>query len=191
MIVNSDDETNFPHKLLLTNTQITNLRKAFANYLSADIKLTKTQLSKMQSGGFLNFLRPLTKIALLFLKNSAKSLIKNVLAPLGLTTVMSSVDGSIQTKIHASSHKTTLIISNDEMEDILKIVKSIEDSGLLLGVSETIKNKAKEQKGRFLSMVLGTLGASLLGNILAGKGIIRAGEGTVRVGSKRSSPKDL
>ena len=191
MIVNSDDETNFPHKLLLTNTQITNLRKAFANYLSADIKLTKTQLSKMQSGGFLNFLRPLTKIVLLFLKNLAKSLIKNVLAPLGSTTVMSSVDGSIQTKIHASSHNATLIISNDEMEDILKIVKSIKDSGLLLGVSETIKNKAKEQKGRFLSMLLGTLGASLLGNILAGKGIIRAGEGTVRVGSKRSSPKDL
>ena len=64
------------------------------------------------------------------------------------------------------------------MKDILKIVKSLEDFGLLLleGVSETIKNEAKEQKGRFLSMLLGMLGASLLGNMLAGKGVIRAGE---------------
>ena len=70
MIGNSDDETNFPHKLLLTDKKVANLRKAFANYLSADIKLSKTQLSKMiQSGGFLNFLRPLTKTALPFLKN--------------------------------------------------------------------------------------------------------------------------
>ena len=70
------------------------------------------------------------------------------------------------------------MISNDEMKDILKIVKSLKDSGLLLeGVSETIKtfkNEAKEQKGGFLSMLLGTLGASLLGNMLAGKGVIRA-----------------
>ena len=76
------------------------------------------------------------------------------------------------------------------MEDILKIVKFLEDSGLLLeGVSETIKNEAKEQKGGLLSMLLGILGASLLGNMLAGKGVIRAGEGTTRVGygSKRSS----
>ena len=78
------------------------------------------------------------------------------------------------------------------MEDILKIGKSLEDSGLLLeGVGETIKNEAKEQKEGFLSMLLGTLGASLLGNMLAGKGVIRAGEGTARVGyrSKRSSFK--
>ena len=69
------------------------------------------------------------------------------------------------------------------MKDIIKIVKSLEDSGLLFkGVSETIQNEAKEQKGGFLSMLLGTLGASLLGNILAGKGINRAGEGIVRAG---------
>ena len=86
------------------------------------------------------------------------------------------------------------MISNDEMKDILKIVKSLEDSGLLLkGVSESIKDEAKEQKGRFLSMLLGTLGPSLVGNMLAGKEVMRAGEGTVRVGygSKRSSLKDL
>ena len=89
-----------------------------------------------------------------------------------------------------SGHNTTLIISNKEMKDILQIVRSLEDSGLLLeGASETIKNEAKEQKGGFLSMLLGTLGASLLVNMLVGKGVIRAGEGTARVGygSKRSS----
>ena len=78
------------------------------------------------------------------------------------------------------------------MKNILKIVKSFQDSGLLLeGVSKSIKNEAKEQKGAFLSMLLGTLGASLLGNMLVGKGVIRAGEGTARVGygSKKSSLK--
>ena len=84
------------------------------------------------------------------------------------------------------------------MDDILKIVKSLEDSGILLkGVSETIQDEAKEQRGGFLSMLLGTLGASLPGNILSkglfGKGVIRAGEGTIRAGygSKRSSLKNF
>ena len=85
-------------------------------------------------------------------------------------------------------------MSNDEVEDIIKIVKSLEDSGLLLkGVSETIRNEAKEQKGGCLSMLLGTLGASLLGNMLAGKGVNRIGEGFVRAGygSKRPLIKDF
>ena len=92
----------------------------------------------------------------------------------------------------ALPNNTSLIVSNDEMEDILKIVKSLADSGILLkGVSETIKNEAKEQKGGFLSMLLGTLGASLLGDMLLGEGFITAGEGTTRVsyGSKGSSIK--
>ena len=87
-------------------------------------------------------------------------------------------------------------MSNDEMDDILKIVTSLEDSGVLLkGVDETIQHEAREQRGGFLSMLLGTLGASLLGDILSkglsGKGVIRAGEGTIRAGygSKRSSLK--
>ena len=77
------------------------------------------------------------------------------------------------------SGTTTLIISNDEMNDVIKIIKSLEDSGVLLkGVSETIQHEAKEQKGGFLSMLLGTLGASLLGTLSSGgKGVIRAGEG--------------
>ena len=78
---------------------------------------------------------------------------------------------------------TISISSNEEMNDIMKIVKSLEESELLIkGVSETIKNEAKEQKGEFLSTLLGTLGANLLGNLLTGKGTIRAGEGTVRAG---------
>ena len=81
------------------------------------------------------------------------------------------------------SGATTLIISNNEMENAMTIVISLEDSGLLLkGVSETIQNEAKEQKGGFLSMLLCTLGASLLGNFLAGKGINRAGAGFNRAG---------
>ena len=95
---------------------------------------------------------------------------------LGIPAAASATNAAINKKIFESG-TTTLIISNDKMEDILKIVKSIEDSGLLLGVNETIKNEAKEQKGGILNMLLGTLGASLLGNILAGKGVIRAGEG--------------
>ena len=82
------------------------------------------------------------------------------------------------------------------MDDILKIVQSLEDSGVLLkGVIGAIQNEAKEQKGGFLSMLLGTLGASLLGDLLTknlfGKGVIRAGEGVIRTGyrSKRSSLK--
>ena len=94
---------------------------------------------------------------------------------------------------------TTLIISNDEIHDIIKIVKSLEDSGLLLkGITETVQNEVKEQKGGFLSMLLGTLGASLLGNFLTGKGIYRsgnskginrAGEGILRAGYGNSSSK--
>ena len=81
------------------------------------------------------------------------------------------------------SETATLIISNEEINDIMKIIKSFEESALLIkGVSETIKNEAKEQKGGFLGMLLSTLGGSLLGNLLTGKGTIRAGNGTNRAG---------
>ena len=167
-----DDETNFPHKLLLTNRQVANLCKAFANYLSTDIKLFKTQLSKMiQSGAFLGrLLGPLLKTGLPLIKNVIKPLAKSVLIPLGLTAAASAADAGIHKKILGSG-TTTLTISNDEMKDIIKIVKSLEDSHLLLkGVSETVQNETKEQKWGFLSMLLGTLGARLLGNILTGRG---------------------
>ena len=205
MIGNSDDETNFPHKLLLTNRQVANLRRAFANHTSTDIRLSKTELSKMiQSGVFLGrLLGPLLKTGLQLMKSVIQPLAKSVSILLGLTAAASAADAETHKKILGSGHNTTLIISNNEMEDILKTafrpatlskrdsIKSLEDSGLLLkGVSETSKNEAEEQKGGFLSMLLGTLGASLLRNILAGKGVIRA-EGTARVGygSKRSLSK--
>ena len=198
MIGNSGHNTNFPHELLLTNRQVVNIRKAFANNLSTDIKFSKAQLSKMiQSGGFLGkLLGPLLKTGLPLIKSIIKPLAKSVLVPLGLTAAASAADAGIHKKIleSGSDHNNTiLIISNDEMDDILKIVKSLEDSGVLLkGVSETIQNEAKEQRGGFLSMLLGTLGASLLDDILSkglsGKGVIRAGEGTIRAGygSKKS-----
>ena len=95
-----DNETNFPHKLLLTKRQVTNLRKAFANYLSTDIKLSKTQLSKMiQSGGFLGrLLGSLLKTGLLIIKNVIKPLAKSVLIPLGLTAAVSAADAGIHKK---------------------------------------------------------------------------------------------
>ena len=113
-----------------------------------------------------------------------KPLAKSVLIPLELTAATDAADAGISKKILGSDHQnTTLIMANDEMEDIVKIVKSYEDSGLLLkGVGETIQNEAKEQKGRFLSMLLCTLGVSLLGNVLVGKRINMAGEGIVRAG---------
>ena len=199
MVGNSNDNTNFPHELLLTNRQVANIRKAFAKNTSTDIKLSKTQLSEMiQSGGFLGrLLGPLLKTGLPLIKSVIKPLAKSVLIPLGLTAAASAADARIHKKILGSGHNnTTLIISNDKMDGILKIVKSLEDSGVLLkGVSETIQHESKEQRGGFLSMLLGTLGASLLGDILSkvlsGKGVIRSGEGIIRAGygSKRSSLK--
>ena len=112
----------------------------------------------------------------------ALPLAENVLAPLGLTAAMSAIDGSIQNKIHGSG-TTKLIIENEDMNDIMKIIEALENSGILLkGVSKTIKNETKEHRGGFRSMLLGTLGASLLGNLLSGKGIVRAGDGIVRAG---------
>ena len=101
IIVNSKDENNFPHKLLLTNRQVANLCKAFANYLSTDIKLPKTQLSKMiQSGGFLGkLLGPLLKTGLPIMKNVIKPLTKSVLIPLGLTAAALAADVEIHKKI--------------------------------------------------------------------------------------------
>ena len=185
-----------PHELLLTTGQNTKLRNAINNNSATDIKLSKAQIKIIiQSGGFLGKLLsklagPLMKVAL--------PLAKNVLAPLGLKAAMSAIDGSIQKKIHGSGVK--LIIEQEDMNDIMKIIKALENSGILLkGVHKTIKNETKEQRGGFLSMLLGTLGASLLGNLVtggkgikrAGDGIVRAGYGIVRAGagSKKKQPK--
>ena len=114
------------------------------------------------------------------MKSVIPSLAKSVLLPLGLSARISPVDAVIQKKIYGSG-TTTLMISNEEMEDIMKIIKSLEDSELLIKeISETIKNEAKEQKEGFLLMLLRTVVASLLA--LIGKGVITAGEGTIRAG---------
>ena len=143
MVGNSGDNTNFPHELLLTNREVANLCKAFAKNTSTDIMLSKTQLSKMiQSGGFLGkLLGPLLRTGLPLMKSEIKPLDKSVLIPLGLTAAASVADAGIHKKILGSGKRpldlalphnnTTLIISNDEMDDILKIVKSLEDSGVL------------------------------------------------------------
>ena len=146
------------------------------------MKLSKAQLTKMQKGRFLRFLPPLLRSGLPLSKSVVKPL-----GMLGLTAAASATDAAINQKILESGNHTTLIISNDDMQDRLKIVKSLEDKGILLdGITETVNNEVNEQIGGFLSVLSGTLGASLLGDLLtknlSGTGVIRAGEGTVRAG---------
>ena len=157
----------------------TKLKKSFNNNMSTDLKLSNAQISKIiQSGGFLGrLLGPLLKTGLSLIKNVIKPVTKSVLIPLGLTAAASAADAGIHKKILGSG-TTTLIISNEEMNDIIKIIQALEDSNILLkGVPKTIKNETKEQKGGFLSMLLGTLGANIIGNLLTGKGMVRAGSG--------------
>ena len=110
---------------------------------------------------------------------------------LGLTAATSATDAAINKKILGSGNHTTLIISNDDMQNFLRMVKSLEDSGILLdGITETVKSEVKEQKGGFLSMLLGILASSLLTDMLLkkkGRAVLRAGETIVRAafGSKK------
>ena len=150
--------------MLLTNIQVPKLRKAFANNTSANIKLSNTQLHKIgQSRENLGkLLGPLLKPGLPIKGNVLKKLTKGVLKPLGLTAVVAT-DSAFHKKMFGSG-AATLIISNEEINYIMKIVK------------------AKKQKEGFLGMLLGTSGASLIWNLLRGKGIIRAGKGTNKAG---------
>ena len=139
MIGDSNDKGNFPHELLLTDRQVSSIHKAFANNSSVDIKFSKTQLSKMiQSGGFLSkLLGPLLKTGLPLIKNVITPLAKSVLIPLRLTAAASTADVGIHKKILGWGNNTTLIISNKDIGYLIKTVKSLEDSGLLLkGVIE-------------------------------------------------------
>ena len=174
------DGNDLPHELLLTTRQKTRLRNAFNNNMSTlwsfkDLNLSKAQISKIiQAGGFLGLL--LNKLAGPLMK-LVIPLAKNVLASLRVTVAVSAIDAGIQKNIYGS-RTTTSIVSNEEVNDIMKIVQALEDSNILLkGVTKTIKKETKEQTGGFLSMLLGTLGASLLVNLLAEKGIVRAGFG--------------
>ena len=176
-----------PHELLLTTRQTTKLRNAIEKNMLSDINLSKAQISKIiQFGGFLGSLLsklpgPLMKVAVPFAKN--------LLSPLEIMSAASAIDGAIQNKIHGSG---TTTLTNEEMNDIIKIVQALEDSNILLkGVTKTIKNETKEQKGGFLSMLLSTLGSSLVGNLLSGKATVRAGEGIVRAGYGSSIEKTL
>ena len=139
---------DMPHELLLTTRQNTKLRNTFNNNMSTDLKLSKAQISKIiQSGGFLGSL--LSKLAGPLMK-VAIPLAKNVLAPLGITAAAAAIDAGIRKNIHGSG-TTILIISNEEINDIMKMVQALEDSDILLkGVTKTIKNETKEQKGGFL-----------------------------------------
>ena len=197
-----DDETNFSHKLLWTNRQVANLRKALQ--IIYQLIWSYQKLKKMiQSGGFLGKdLGSWLKTGLPLMKNVVKPLAKSVLIPLGLTAVASAADAGIHKKILGSGHNPSssalhnnakLIISNEEMKDIIRIIKSLEDSSLLPeGSSKTIQKEPKELKWWFLSMLLGTLDASLLGDILTGWGMNSAGEGIVRAGygNKRQDHKN-
>ena len=129
--------------MLLTNTQVSKLRKAFANNFSASIKLSKTQLHKIWQSRVLDC----QKTGLPLMKNVLKPLAKSVLITLGLTAAAWATDAAIHKKMFGSGN-TTLIISNEEMNDIMKIVKSFEESSLSIkGVSETIKNTQKKKGG--------------------------------------------
>ena len=165
---------NLPHELFLTQRQITKLRNAIGNNFQTDIKLSKAQISSIiQSGGFLGkIIGPLLKAGLPLLKSVIKPL-----GLLGLTAASSAIDAGVQKQIYGSG-TTTLVISNEEMNNIMKILQALEYSNVLLkGVIKTTKNETKEQKGGFFGMLLDTLGASLLGALLtenlSGKGTVR------------------
>ena len=136
-------QISLPHELLLTTRQTTKLRNAIENNMSTDIKLSKAQISKIiQSGTFLSkLLGPLLKTGLPLLKSVIKPL-----SLLGLPAASSAIDAGVQKKIYGSGTRT-LVNSNEEMNDIMKIVKALEHSGILLNrVAKILKNKTKEQK---------------------------------------------
>ena len=119
---------------------------------------------------------------LLLMKIILMSLAKSVLLPFGLSAAMSATDTPFQKNVYGSV-KTVLIISNEELDDKVKLLISPENIRLLIkGISKTIKNEVKEQKGGCLPILLWTLAASVLGCPLAGEGVIRAGEGVIRTG---------
>ena len=149
---------DLPHELLLSTRQKTKLKNVLSNNMSTDIKLSKAQISRIiQSGGLLGSL--LSKLAVPLMKVAVR-LARNILASLRITAAAPAIDAGIQKKI-LGSVTTTLIISNEEMNDIIKVFQALEDSNILpKRVTKTIKNERREQKDGFLGMLLGTLGAT-------------------------------
>ena len=168
------------HESHLTERQIKKLIGKIENNMSTDIKLSKAQINKIiKEGGnlgrlLMNFLPRLIKPAI--------SIRKNILAPLGLSAAMPATDAAFQKNMYRSENKT-LIISNNDLNDLIKIATALEEHDIFLkGTGRAITNNAKKQEGGFLSMLLGALGASLLGNLLTGKGMYRTGKGLYRTG---------
>ena len=147
---------------------------------TTNIKLSKTQISKIiQSGTFLDkFLGQLMKVDLKLMKNVIKRSAKSVFIPLGLTDTASTVDAGIHKTIivpgrlsELERQTKKLIISDEEMNDILKIIESFEESSLLMkGVTKTIENETKEQSANNIGILLTTLKGNSLGYMLPGKG---------------------
>ena len=157
VVGDSNDENKFSYKFLITDTQVLHKRGEPWGILGRVVG-------------------PLLKAELTLIGNVLKPLAKCILTPLGLTTAASGTGAAIHEKRFAFD-ATSLIISNEEMKDIVKIIKSLEESGLLIKrVSKTIKNEAKEQKGGFFGMLFGSLGATLLANLITGKS---TGKGTI------------
>ena len=167
--------------ITLRNSEIKDIMKLIKSLENKGFLLTETTRKiTSQEGRFLSFLRPLITAGLPLMKSVITPLAKNVLLPFGLSAGMPAAYAAIQKKIYGSG-STVLIITNKEMKDIMKIIKLLEESGLLIKeISEAIKNEAKEQKRGFFQMLLGTLSGSMLRSALTGRGVIRAGEGTVR-----------
>ena len=166
--LNKKFTTNEGSGITLTNSETKNM-KVISSLGNREILLKGTARKIIsQEGGFLNFVRPLMAAGLPLMRNVLTPLAKIVVIPLGLTAAASATDTAIQKKNVGSGMK--------EMEESIKIVKSLEKSGLLIkGVSETIKNET-EQKGGFLDMLLVTLGNGILGSLLTVKGVIRGGD---------------
>ena len=178
-----DSKNVFGPGVTLTNNEVKDTKKLIKSLENRGILLKgTTRKITSQEGGFLNFLKLLMTAGLPLMKSALTPLFQSVMLPFGLSVGMAEIDAAIQKKKFGSG-TVVLIISKEEMEDIMKIVKSLEESKLFIEeISETIKNKAKEQKEAFIGMLLGTLAANLLGNTLSGRGVIRAGEGTIRAG---------
>ena len=145
----------------------TKLRNIFNNIILTDINFSKAQISKIiQSRRFLGSL--ISKLAGSLMKVAVR-LAKNILAPFGITDAASAIDAGIQKKIHGSG-TTALIIPNEEMNDLIKIVQALEDSNILLkGVTKTFKNYKKKTKRRIFKYVIGYFRSKLIGKFIVRK----------------------
>ena len=176
-------KTLFGTGITLTDNEIKDIIKVIKPWENGDISskgITRKMTS--QEWAFLNFLRPLMISDLPLIISALTPLAKDVLLPFGLLAGMSATDAAIQKQIYGSG-STPLMTSKDETVDIIKVVKSLEGSGLLTKrISEAIKGEAREQKGGSLPMLLGALAFTILGNAWIGRWVIKAGEGTISEG---------